>query len=163
MLNVLTSQHTRNIDLFQRHFQKMLELHVNFLKTLYYHFLTFRQILPNLHLRPDSRKQDLIYSRSILMVSYGPKKRSYSSWFSRITRMHLLTMKKSKVPSNTTISPTTSFPLSNMNPGQIPRTLFHLASCLKSSNSFDPRLPKEFMSRAKVPTDLNGFANSRRM
>src|SRR5882672_1932940 len=117
MLNVLTSQYTRNIDLFQRHFQKMLELHDNFLKTLYYHFLTFCLILPNLHLRPDSRKQDSIYSRSILMVSYGPKKRSYSSWFSRITRMHLLTMKKSEVPSDTIISPTTSSTLLNTNPG----------------------------------------------
>src|SRR5882672_10532857 len=103
MLNVLTSQYTRNIDLFQRHFQKMLELHDSFLKTLYYHFLTFCQILPNLHLRLDSCKQDSIYSiysRSILMVSYGPNKRGYSSWFSRIMRMHFLTMKKSEVPSN---------------------------------------------------------------
>src|SRR6266850_1473456 len=163
MLNVLTSQYTRNIDLFQRHFQKMLELHDNFLKTLYYHFLTFRQILPNSHLRPDSHKQDLIYSRSILMVSYGLKKRSYSSWFSRITRMHLLTMKKSEVPSDVTISLTTSSLLSNTNPGQIPRTLFHLASCLKSSNSSDPKLTKEFMSRVKDPTNLDGFVNSRRM
>src|SRR5882672_12791769 len=117
MLNILTSQYTRNIDLFQRLFQKMLELLVNFPKTLYYHFLTFRQILPNLHLCQDSHKQDSIYSRSILMVSYGPKKRSYSSWFSRITRMHLLTLKKSKVHSDTTISPTTSSLLSNTNPG----------------------------------------------
>src|SRR5882724_2875737 len=146
MLNVLTSRFTRNIDLFQQLFQKMPELLVNFLKTHYYRFLIFHLILPTSHLRPDLRKKDSIYSRSILMVSYGPKKRSYSSWFSRITRRHLLIMKKSEVPSDATIFLTTSSLLSNTNRGRTPRTLFLLASCQKSLNLFDPRSTKEFMS-----------------
>src|SRR5882724_197822 len=162
MLNILTSRFTRNIDQFQQLFQKMPELLDNFLKTNYYRFLIFHLILPTSHLRPDLRKKDSIYSRSILMVSYGPKKRSYSSWFSRITRRHLLTTKKSEVPSDATISPTTLSLLSNMNHGRTPRTLFHLALCQKSSNLSDPRFPKEFMSRVKVPIDQDGFANSRR-
>src|SRR5882724_3700141 len=146
MQNVLTSQFTRNIDLFQRHFQKMHVLPVNFPRIHYYHFLIYRLTHLNSHLRPDSHKQDSKYSRSILMVSYGLKKRSYSSWFSRITRRHLLITKKSEVPSDATIFPTTSSLLSNTNRGRTPRTLFLLASCQKLLNLFDPRSTKEFMS-----------------
>src|SRR5882724_10534322 len=138
-------------------------LPVNFPRIHYYHFLIYRLTHLNSHLRPDSHKQDSIYSRSILMVSYGLKKRSYSSWFSRITRRHLLITKKSEVPSDATIFPTTSSPLLNTNHGRTPRTLFLLASCQKSLNLFDPRSTKEFMSQVKVPIDQDGFANSRKM
>ena len=72
-------------------------------------------------------------------------------------------MKKSEVPSNVTIFLTTSSPLSNMNCGRTPRTLFLQASCQKSLNLFDPRSTKEFMSQVKVPIDQDGFANSRKM
>jgi len=64
----------------------------------------------------------------------------------RITRRHLLITKKSEVPSDATIFPTTSSLLSNTNRGRTPRTLFLLASCQKLLNLFDPRSTKEFMS-----------------
>src|SRR5882724_9342280 len=138
-------------------------LPINFLRLHYYHFLIYCLIHLNSCLCPDSHKQDSIYSRSILMVSYGLRKRSYLSWFSRITRRHLLIMKKSEVPSDMTIFLTTSSPLSNMNHGRTPRTLFLHVLCQKSFNLSDPRSTKEFMNHVKVPINQDGFVNSRKM
>jgi len=110
MQDDLTRLSPRNIILYLQLFQKKHVSRDNFLKTPCYRSSPYQFIHRILFLHPNSLKHDLIYSRSIMMVSYGQKKRSYSSWFSRITKTYLLTLKASKELLDPTISPTTSSP-----------------------------------------------------
>src|SRR6266481_4089053 len=82
MLNDLTRQFPRNIDQYQQLSQKKLVSLDKFLKTHCYHSSPYQLIHRISILRSNSHKHNLTYSISIVMVSYGLKKKSYSSWFS---------------------------------------------------------------------------------
>ena len=103
-----TSQSTGNINQYQQLFQKTHMLLDNSLKTLYCLSNPFWHILQTLFLPSNSLKNNLTYSRSIMMVSYGLTRRGYSSWFSRIMKTCLLILKASEEHSDLTIFPTTS-------------------------------------------------------
>src|SRR6266481_6415904 len=107
-LNDLTRQSPRNIDQYQQLFQKKLASLDKFLKTHCYRSSPYQLIHRISFLRSNSHKHDSTYSRSIVTVSYGLKKKSYSSWFSQTTNKYLRILKANEEHSDPIISRTTS-------------------------------------------------------
>jgi len=108
--------------------------------------LSLPYLSPNLRLHyTNLRKKRLDISRSILMFSYGPKKRVYSSWFSRIMRRHLLQWRRARYFWHDYFSDT--YPCCRTRPmGEHPNPI-HLALC-QSRRIYQSKFTKELWAES---------------
>jgi len=144
----LQASFTRNIDLFQRHFQKMPcypSISRGSILSLPYYRLTHL----NSHLRPDSHKQDSIYSRSILMVFYARRREVIHHVFKNNEKALAYKWRRARYPPMRLFfwlhHPCCRTKTVDEHPE--PYSSWHHAK--KSLNSFDPRSTKEFIAESR--------------